>query len=293
MNYRPGSVIRLALPARVRTQRFAFLLSTAIAVGLILLGRAETVLVERVRAEVTDFVAPIMGLMSRPVATFTGVMADINEIGRLHAENAKLRRQNERLMQWQAAARRLSGENDRFRVLLRFVREPNVHSTTARVVADSGGVFVRSIVVTAGARAGIAKGQAVVAGAGLAGRVQAVGSRSARVLLLTDLNSRVPVILEESRERAILAGDNSARPQIQYLPGVTVTVGERVVTSGHGGVLPPGLPIGTVSGVDGDRVRVRLFVDPGGLEFVQILHHPEISMPQVVRPGVLPRGAGR
>ena len=295
MKYSSGSVIRLAAPVRALTQRFAFLLLIVVAFGLMLLGKAETVLVERIRAEVTDFVAPIMGLMSRPVATLTDIVADINELGRLREENARLRLRNERLVEWQAAARKLSAENDRLRQLLRFVPEPNVHFTAARVVADSSGVFVRSIIVAAGARAGIAKGQAVVAGGGLTGRVQAVGDSSARVLLLTDLNSRVPVTLEESRERAILAGDNSARPQIQFLRHVAaIRIGERVVTSGRGGVLPPGLPIGIVSDAGGKGIRVRLFVDPAGLEFVRILDHAQVALPPgTVRARASPRGAGR
>ncbi len=295
MKYSPGSVVRLAAPIRALALRFAFLLVIIAAFGLTLLGKAETVLVERIRASVIDFVAPIMSMMSRPVATVTDAIADINALGRLRAENARLKLQNERLIQWQAAARKLSGENDQLRELLRFVPEPNVHFTAARVVADAGGVFVRSIIVTAGAREGIAKGQAVVAGGGLVGRVQAVGDRSARVLLLTDLNSRVPVMLEESRERAILAGDNAPHPQIQFLRhDASVNTGERVVTSGHGGVLPPGLPVGIVSGIgEGGGIRIRLFVDPVRLAFVRILDYPEVAFRRAVPARASSRGPGR
>lgn len=278
MKDRPGSVVRLAVPIRALTQRFAFILLIVVAFGLMLLGKAETVMVERIRAGVVDFVAPIMSLMSRPAATVTDAIADINEIGRLREENTHLRVQNERLLQWQAAARKLSAENDQFRQLLRFVPEPNVHSTSARVVADAGGVFVRSIIVAAGAREGIAKGQAVVTGDGLAGRVLAVGDSSARILLVTDLNSRIPVVLEDARERAILAGDNSSWPQIQFLRhNASVNTGDRVITSGHGGVLPPGLPIGIVANVGKGGIRVQPFVDLTRLEFVRILDYPEVS----------------
>ncbi len=294
MKYRPGSVIGLAVPVGALAQRFAFLLLIVVAFGVMLLGKAEIVLVERIRTGVVDFVAPIMGLMSRPAAVVADAIADINELGRLREENERLRLQNERLIQWQAAARRLSGENDQFRKLLRFAPESNVHFTGARVVADAGGVFVRSIIVAAGARDGVAKGQAVVAGDGMAGRVLAVGGRSARVLLLTDLNSRVPVMLEESRERAILAGDNSDRPQIRFLrDDAAVNTGDRVVTSGHGGVLPPGLPIGIVSGVGEDALRVRLFVDPIRLEFVRILDYPEVSFDRSIPARTSSRGSDR
>ena len=294
MKYRPGSVVRLAVPIRALSQRFAFVLMIVVAFGLMLLGKAETVLVERIRAGVVDFVAPIMSLLSRPAATVNDAIEDINELSRLRQENARLRLQNERLVQWQAVARKLSGENDQFRRLLRFVPEPSVHFTSARVVADSGGVFVRSIIVAAGAREGIAKGQAVVTGDGMAGRVVAVGDRSARVLLLTDLNSRVPVVLEDSRERAILAGDNSASPQIQFLrQNAAVNTGDRVITSGHGGVLPPGLPIGIVSSLGEGGIRVRLFVDLTRLEFVRILDYPEVTFGRPVPARASSRGPGR
>ena len=90
-------------------------------------------------------------------------------------------------------------------------------------------------------------------GDGLVGRVAELGDHAARILLLTDLNSRVPVVIEETRERAILSGDNTERPALAYLPpDARVSSGQRVVTSGSGGVLPAGLPIGTVTvGRDG------------------------------------------
>ena len=230
--------------------------------------------------------------MSRPAATVADAIEGINELGRLREENARLRAQNERLLQWQAAGHKLSGENDRLRELLRFVPESGVDFVTARVVGDSGGVFVRSIVVVAGARDGVAKGQAAVTGDGLIGRVVAVGARSARILLITDLNSRIPVLFEESRERAILAGDNTAAPKISFLRhGARVNTGDRIVTSGHGGVLPPGLPVGIVSNVAGDEIHVRSFAELDRFEFVRVIAYPEVAfgLPR----GSAPGGASR
>lgn len=294
MKYRPGSVDGLAVPFRALSQRFAFILLILAAFGLMLLGKAETVLVERLRAGVVDFVAPIMNIMARPAATVSDAIDDINELSRLRKENALLRAQTERLLQWQAAARKLSQENEQFRRLLRFVPEPNVQFVAARVVSDSGGVFVRSIIVAAGARDGLAKGQAAITGDGLVGRVVAVGDRSARVLLLTDLNSRIPVIFEESRERAILAGDNTASPRVQFLRrSASVNTGDRVVTSGHGGVLPPGLPIGIVSSVEEGQIRVRPFVELDRLEFVRVVEYPEVEFGAPAALGAGARGMRR
>ncbi|MDE0059465.1 MAG: rod shape-determining protein MreC [Defluviicoccus sp.] len=278
MKYRPASIVRLAVPSGTLSQRIVLATLILAAFGITLLGKAETVLFEKLRAGVVDFVAPIMSVVARPAATVADAIEGINELGRLRDENARLRDQNERLLHWQAAGHRLSQENDRLRQLLRFVPEPRVDHIGARVVGDSGGVFVRSIVVVAGARDGVAKGQAAVTGDGMIGRVVAVGNRSARILLITDLNSRIPVMFEGSRERAILAGDNTAMPKISFLRhNARVNSGDRVVTSGHGGMLPPGLPIGVVSSVAGEAIQVRPLAQLDRLEFVRIVAYPEVA----------------
>ena len=101
-----------------------------------------------------------------------------------------------------------------------------------------------------------------MAGRGLVGRVVETGVKSANVLLLTDLNSRIPVIVGEQAKRGILAGDNTDITHLDLLSGTTgIEVGMRVATSGHGGKLPPGVPIGRVSIVDGERIAVQPFVN--------------------------------
>ena len=278
MKYRPASIIRLAVPSGTLSQRVVLATLILAAFGIVLLGKAETVLFEKLRAGVVDFVAPIMNVMARPAATVADAIDGINELGRLRDQNASLRAQNERLLHWQAAGLRLAQENDRLRQLMHFVPEPKVEHIGARVVGDSAGVFVRSIVVVAGARDGVAKGQAAMTGDGMIGRVVAAGNRSARILLLTDLNSRIPVMFEDSRERAILAGDNTAMPKISFLrQNARVNSGDRVVTSGHGGMLPPGLPIGVVASVAGEAIQVRPFAELDRLEFVRIIAYPEIG----------------
>jgi rod shape-determining protein MreC len=142
------------------------------------------------------------------------------------------------------------------------------------VVGDPGGAFVRTVLINAGERNGVEKGQAAITGDGLAGRVAEVGQRSARVLLLTDINSRVPVVVGRARDRAVLAGDNSNAPELLYLgPTAKVQAGDYVTTSGHGGVFPPGLPIGVVSAVSEKGVRVKPFVDWAHMEVLRIVDY--------------------
>ena len=151
--------------------------------------------------------------------------------------------------------------------------EADVTSVAARIIADATGPFVHTVLINAGRAQGITKGQAVVDERGLLGRVIGSGNRSARVLLLTDLNSRVPVMIEGANLKAILAGDNSGRPTLDYLPpGTRITAGARVLTTPDGGVFPPGVAIGTISA--GSQVpRVDLFTVEGRADFVRVLRY--------------------
>lgn len=275
-----GSEIRVASPLKAWASRFALLLLVGAAFGLMLIGRTNTFLVEETRTAVTDMVTPILDAVSQPVDTFSGVIEQAEAFTRLSAENQALKEQNARLLQWQAVARRLQAENAALRELTNMVPDPAMNYVTARVVGDPGGAFVRTVLINAGERNGVEKGRAAITGDGLAGRVAEVGQRSARVLLLTDINSRVPVVVGAARDRAVLAGDNTNAPELLYLgPTAKVQAGDYVTTSGHGGVFPPGLPIGTVSAVSEAGIRVKPFVDWAHMEVLRIVDY---EMPGIV-----------
>lgn len=271
---RPGSVLRFAAPLRVLAQRFMFLGLVALSVGLMIMGKAETPVIERVRTTVTDAFSPILDALSRPIATAVEISARVSNAIDVYDENTRLREDNASLLQWQSFAHKLELENRALRQISRMASEPSVSFVSARVVADAGGSFVRSVLVVAGGRDGVSKGQTAVTADGLVGRVGEVGNRSARILLLTDLNSQVPVLIENSRERAILAGDNSDRPKLMYLASnVHPQIGDRIVTSGHGGVFPPGLPVGMVVATGDGGVRVRPYVEFHHLDYVRLIDY--------------------
>jgi rod shape-determining protein MreC len=266
-----GPVSHLTTPIRAWVHRSAFLLLIVAAFALMLLGKADAVLVERARTAVTDAVAPILELAARPVGTIRGVVDQVRELSDLRAENAALREENERLRRWQAAAQRLEAENMALRELAQMVPDPGLRFVTTRVIGDTGGAFARSVLVNAGSRDGVAKNQAALTSEGLAGRVTEVGLRSARVLLITDINSRIPVLVGDGRQRAILGGDNTGQPKLLYLvPDSGIRPGDRVVTSGHGGVFPPDLPVGIVTQAGETTMRVQPYIDWAHLEFLRL-----------------------
>ncbi len=255
-------------------QRFAFVLLIGSAFALMLLGRFDNVAVERVRLGIVDAFTPIMDVVSRPVSAVNAVVRDIREVVDLRTELARVKEENERLLQWQTVARRLEAENSGFRSLLTAKTETSSFLIAARVVADAGGPFVRTVLLNAGRRDGVSKGQAVVNADGMVGRVAEVGERSTRILLLSDLNSRVPVVNERSGQRGVLAGDNSEWPLLVFLPNqAQVQPGDPIVTSGHGGLLPPGLPIGIVASIGEGGVRVQPLVNWHRLEFVRVVRY--------------------
>ena len=265
---------RLAAPAKGLAHRFAYLGLILAAFALMLLGKADAVLMDRVRTHATDAMVPILDALSRPAATIADVVSQVQELVDLRTQNIDLRSDKERLLQWQDAARRLEAENQALRGMLNFQPAPEARFVTARVIGDTGGAFVHSVILNAGADAGVQRGQAAVTGTGLVGRVTHVGSRSARVLLLTDINSHIPVLVESTRTRAILAGTNRSHPRLIHLrPGSQVSPGQRVVTSGHAGVFPARLPVGVVAAVSDAGITVQPFVEASRLEYVVVVNY--------------------
>lgn len=284
-----GTVVRIAAPLWALLNRFYFLLLVVAAVALMVFGKVDAMLVDDARARVTDAFAPILNVLSRPAAAAAEVIESVRELGEIRAENRRLREENARLLQWQQTALRLDAENRSLRSLLAYKPDPAASFITARVIADPGGAFVRTLVVTAGRRDGVKRGQAAMAGQGLIGRVVQVGEWSARILLISDINARIPVVLETSRQRAMLSGDNTEQPRLMYMPrGVQVTEGERVFTSGHGGLFPPGLPVGVVT-LDGGEPRVMPMVDISRIEHVQLVDFgiPGGLAAEAVQPGAM------
>jgi rod shape-determining protein MreC len=259
---------------RAALQRFALGVLVVTSFAAMLVGKADTVLVENARVWALDLASPALEAIARPVAVANRAIADLKEFASLRQENARLREENSRLLAWQTAARRLENENDRLRELAQFHEGPEASFITARVVGDSVSAYVRGALMNVGSKAGVTPGQAVLTGEGLAGRVAEVGDNSARVLFVTDVNSHLPVLVERTRERAILAGDNSPQLRLNLLQGVAgVQAGDRIVTSGDGGSFPVGIPVGEVVQSNEGHVRVRPFADFSRLEFVRVVNY--------------------
>src|SRR5438132_1078198 len=165
-----------------------------------------------------------------------------------------------------------------------------IQRTTLPALILLPAAIVRTVMVNAGAEDGLARGQAAITGEGLVGRLTEVGSRASRILLITDLNSRIPVVIDGSHSSAVLAGDNSDRPRLVYLATPdAVKVGDRVVTSGEGGIFPPGVPVGVVTTVSSSGRRVEPYVEMSQLGYLMAVDYGlSGALPQPIPPATRP-----
>jgi rod shape-determining protein MreC len=240
-------MLRLSLQFRHALAKLTLPVLIVASFGIMLLGKADTLLADRARVALADGLAPIYAVLAGPLDRARRTVTEIATLWDMRDENARLRDENEKLRRWQSIALALDAENQRLKASLRWIPDPAASFVTARVVADAGGVYAKAVLLSVGPNHGIRKGEIAVDERGLVGRVTEVGARTARVLLITDLNSRIPVILENSRAHAILIGTNGTRPRLLYWPeGVTPQENERVVTSAEANAFPADLPVGTV-----------------------------------------------
>lgn len=274
---RLGELVEEGLQTAARTaRRLAYAGFALLAFALVLVGKIDARLIDGVRALVADATAPALDIFSYPLLAADEALAGLQELADLRGENQRLREENARLAALRLSAHQLRQENESLRRLLRFDPGPAALSISTRVIADTGGLYARSVLVHVGTANGIRSGLPVIGANGLVGRVESVGRNAARVLLITDLNSRIPVALGQGRLRAIMSGRNDATPALEFFTSDEAPKpGSLVVTSGDGGLFHPGLPIGIVEAGEGGGWRVRPFADWDLLDFVRIVDYRE------------------
>ncbi len=285
-------MIRLSVPFRQALSRLTLPVMLMLSLGIVLFGRADQNLGDHLRAGLDDLLAPAYQLVAGPIEALQSGTGAIGNLFNLAGQNAQLRAENAKLLQWQAVAMALQAQNDAMKASLNYIPRPAPDFFTAPVVADLGGVYARSVLVATSPDDGITPQDTVGAiamdGRGIAGRVVEAGSRSARVLLITDLNSRVPVGLGVHGSPALMAGTNGPDPQLLYWsPGQPPAEGDMVLSSSTGGAFPPGLPIGVVHYDAQNEPEVLPLADLDDLRMLRLFIYPN-DQPQltpIAKPG--------
>lgn len=274
MPFREGPLGDLKVPL-TWTAAVALIVAVVIAVAFLLADRRETLQQQAygVTRQTVDTVAkPVSGVIAAP-GRWTGVGVDaVRNYFFAGSENARLKAELKEMRTYRDKYLALVDENERYKSLLGLKTDPPIPMVAARVVADSRGPFANTRLADAGKEKGVVVGNPVMNERGLVGRIVGVAPGASRVLLLTDIASRTPVMIDRTNSRAILTGDGGPNPKLDYLRGSEpIQAGDRVVTSGDGGVVPRGLPVGAaVKGLDG-RWRVVLFADSTSIDYIRIL----------------------
>ncbi|OJI91643.1 rod shape-determining protein MreC [Planktotalea frisia] len=242
--------------------------------AIFLVWRIDSPRVERFRLAVIDRVVPNFDWAMVPVTGTINLVRDFQSYQRIYQQNQELRRELQQMKSWKEAALQLEQENARLLDLNSVRLDPRLTHVTGVVMADSGSPFRQSVLLNVGRRDGLLDGWATMDGLGLVGRISGVGENASRVILLTDTTSRIPAVIQPSGQNALVVGDNTRSPPIDFLENPDlVRPGDRVVSSGDGGVFPAGLVIGQVAKDPGGRLRVRLSADYERLEFLRVLRN--------------------
>lgn len=257
-------------------RRVLIALLTITLITVFLFWRIDSPRAERARIALIDHFVPNFEWALVPVTKASQMIAGFQSYARIYEQNQELRRELQKMTAWKEAAVQLEQENAKLLALNNVRIDAALTSVSGVVLTDSGSAFRQSVLLNVGGRDGIVDGWATMDGLGLVGRISGVGNRTSRVMLMTDPSSRIPVTVQPSGQRALLTGDNTALPVLDFIEGPEdVRPGDRVVTSGDGGVFPPALLVGQVAqGTDG-RMRLRMAADYGRLEFLRVLRsHP-------------------
>ncbi len=239
-----------------------------------LFWRIDNPRAEQMRVSILDKVIPNMSWAMAPISRISRIMDDFQSYGRIYEQNQELRRELQQMKAWREAAIQLEQEKARLLDLNNVKVLTKLSFISGVVLTDSGSPFRQSALINLGTQDGIVDGWAAMDGLGLVGRISGVGKKSSRVIFLIDSNSRVPVTINPSKQKAILSGDNTLLPVLDFIENTAlVQPGDRIVTSGDGGVFPPDLLVGHAVLTSDNRFRVRLSADYKQLEFMRIIRY--------------------
>jgi rod shape-determining protein MreC len=241
---------------------------------LMIADEVEIKFLKQIKLSVTHGLSTLLELSAESTALAKETFVTLSELSNYKYELARLQRENNKLKKWKHVAGSLNSQNIALRDLYNFVPLPTVKTITGRIISYSGGTFTRSILINVGSKSGARLGQAVMSNFALVGVLVEVGGEYSRVLLITDLNSQIPIKIQNNNASGILIGDNSQLAKLFFLPQQTIlTEGQIITTSGRGGILPPDLPIGLVKKIEGFKFAVEPYDDWAQSGYVRVLNY--------------------
>lgn len=244
------------------------------ALMFMMLSKADTLILNKITNSVSQAFSPVIQVMQFPAEVVYAVYDKVRDITLVYSENKRLKAENLDLLMLKNQVRTLKAENKLLGQMLNYTPPPEASFVTAKIVAEEGDGFSHSLIAYTDNAEQVRKGQVVLGAESVVGRIESVSGSYVRVLLFTDINSKVPVILERNRIRGILSGDNTTVPKLMFTAaGADIKEGDMVVTSGVAGVFPTGLPIGVVSKITKGAIAVETISDIERLEYIKIVDY--------------------
>ena len=262
--------IRSALLQRGAKQKFSLFVLILVSIFIFALDNAKLKPIETLRSFINDGIYRISAISSSPIK-FSGATKDffVKHIF-VYKENEKLKYEIEELKNKNFETLYLRTENNKLQNILQLEKESPYKAVNAKVILDKNSPYLNSVIINKGTNSGIKLGMPVLSKGNLAGRIVEVNFISSRIVLLNDLNSRIPITFGEESIQAILSGKGESKPVLEYLPELFEPYGNQTVfTSGKDGIFLPGIPVGKTE-MDELNVKVRLFSDPNQLSFVTV-----------------------
>ena len=270
-----GIVIRSALLQRGAKQKFSLLFLICLSGLIFFLDSFPSKIMDKARSILNDGIYITSSVATSPIRGFSYLKEKTESHIFTYSENKILKEELKKFKEKNFKSEYLLTENKNLKQAIESSQtavENNIQDNiSAKVLLDKESPFLKSIIISKGTRAGIKKGMPVINEGYLIGKVVEVNYLSSRVLLLNDLNSKIPIIIEKLGVHAILAGFGEERPRLEYLPeGFELSGSTTIFTSGKDGIFPPGIPIGKTI-LDAGTIQVNLFSDSDQLSFVNVI----------------------
>ena len=265
-----GIAIRSAFLVRGSKQKFSLFALIVVSIIFLSVEKIETKPLKYLRALVKDVIYRGAMVVSAPSKSINNFSDSIMQHVHLYDDYSKLKKENNDLKNKISEKNFLELENNQLRKLIEEQVSSTANFTSARVMLDKQSPYLNSFIINVGSNKNIKNGMAAMDGTNFIGRIVDVNFFSSRVLLISDLNSKIPVMTEPSANHAILSGRGDSKPTLEYLPkNHNIQDGDKVYTSGKEGIFSPGIPIGEVK-IEDDIIKVLLFSDLSQITFINI-----------------------
>ena len=265
-----GIAIRYAFLRKATQQKFSLVALIIISILLLYIDSFDNKPLNTTKSIIKDIIYRGSIVVSFPGKIFINYVNRVEDHFGLYQENLKLREENIVLKESLYTKEFLTVENLELKKLLNQEMSSSSVLKSAKVIVDKNSPFLKSIILNKGFREKIKKGMAILDGKYFIGRVVEVNYFSSRVLLISDLNSKIPVVVEPKGYHAILSGTGKENPILDFLPkNHKIESGNIVYTSGKDGIFSSGIPIGQTL-LDDSQVIVSPFSDFNQLSYVSI-----------------------